>query len=459
MMNQKKARPIGGINRVARSSKKISPMHKLQQGKVQREQRSSLKGAIVVEKSKPSRKIKQKAVPIKRHRPLKKTFSFNGVLFLKNNWYWIRHVWALIFVILMLVAFFNTRAKTTVELRPHHEFISVNESVTLYEYPQENQIGFSIISLSESTQLPMVAEGVQDVYLKAQGEITVFNNHSSEPQRLLPETRFKSAGGKIFHLGNQEVVIPGKKASVPGSVDILVYAAESGPEYNIDNTDFSIPRLKESGLIEKYNDIYAVSKEGMTGGYRGTEKYITEDQRLEVQKVILDTLLKRLKVRLALEKTDNVLIIKGSQDIQYDDLEYMVDENGNEFVLARGRIVSLILGKKDIDIFLEKAIESPEYQYGLDIISLNNIELSLSSGSSFDFLIDSQVSIDIKGSPLVQSIIDVEQLKSRLIGYEESKLQAYFKSIISIDQAKVKISPFWKNKVSPDASKIHISIE
>src|SRR5208337_1616852 len=76
------------------------------------------------------------------------------------------------------------------------------------------------------------ASGEQNVSLKAQGTITIYNAYSSSQQTLVAATRFVTPAGKIFRLVNS-VVVPGAAVTngqiVPSSIAVPVVADQVGP--------------------------------------------------------------------------------------------------------------------------------------------------------------------------------------------------------------------------------------
>ena len=77
----------------------------------------------------------------------------------------------------------------------------------------------------------MPTTGEEAVEVKASGKIMVYNNFSSEPQRLIIRTRFETKEGLIYRIP-ESIVVPGKTVKMgwetPGSKEIGVFADEPG---------------------------------------------------------------------------------------------------------------------------------------------------------------------------------------------------------------------------------------
>ncbi|MGC8776088.1 MAG: hypothetical protein ACP5QN_02140, partial [Minisyncoccia bacterium] len=82
---------------------------------------------------------------------------------------------------------------------------------------------------------PFKATGQKNVSEKAQGEITIYNAYSSEPQVLVATTRFEAPNGLIYRLKDR-IIVPGAQIKdgkiIPSSITALVEADQPGEKYN-----------------------------------------------------------------------------------------------------------------------------------------------------------------------------------------------------------------------------------
>lgn len=101
---------------------------------------------------------------------------------------------------------------------------------------------------------------------KSRGKIVIFNEYGSLSQPLVATTRFLSENGKLFRL-IKGVTVPGTTSVggeiKPGAIEAEVIADESGEDYNIEPSKFSIPGLEGGPKFEK---MYAKSENSMAGG-------------------------------------------------------------------------------------------------------------------------------------------------------------------------------------------------
>ncbi|MCI5051136.1 MAG: hypothetical protein MRY57_02415 [Candidatus Pacebacteria bacterium] len=358
-------------------------------------------------------------------------------------------VWFILFLIL------NARHSAHVNYEAHIEYQEIAESLMLHNNPQQDELGFDVIALSDEESTSIIANESRPVRNRARGEITIFNNFSSEPQRLLPETRFESASGKIFKLDQNEVIIPGKNGDEPGSISATVYAEEAGDDYNIDITDFTIPGFQEAGLSAKYDGIYAVSTSEFSGGSIGTELYLSQGQQEEAEELLQSKLFERLELRLTKEKTDQVVLIDNTASVTVNEPTAVFDDSSETGVISqRGTIIALVVSRVELEQFVNNNyLDIPEGEQA-SVMENYNFKLSRIGDDVLDYENIQNIEIEISGNPLVIWEPNDELLKQELSGLREDELIPYFKMNNSLDRVQVDIRPFWKNHLPENIDKI-----
>lgn len=398
--------------------------------------------------------------------PSKKTISYSStpnrksfVEVLKVNWFWLNYIVKIVVVIAVVIFFANRNTHTRVVVTPHIEYLELQDEVSAYANPKEGELGFDIIAITDEVSIPIEPAGTRPLAKKAKGKITIYNNYSSEPQRLLPETRFESASGKIFRIGDKEVIIPGMEGNNPGTIVVEVTADQAGPEYNLGITDFSIPGFKEIGLDEKYQEIYGVSTEKFSGGIVTTEAYIDEAQKEQAEQVLRDQLKERLTLRLLKENTDKVLIVEKSAQIRFKSSEFTRGETEQQGALRKqGIIVALALSKDVLDTYSIANYLSLDENETVQVIDNEFVHVTLVD-QTIDYQDLSQVHLNVEGKILVEWEIAKEILRKQLAGLAKEKLTSFLQEINSIDTAEIDIFPPWKKAVSRTLNNIEIQVD
>ncbi|MEA3249764.1 MAG: pilus assembly protein PilM [Patescibacteria group bacterium] len=139
------------------------------------------------------------------------------------------------------------------------------------------------------------AEGGRSV-----GTITIVND-LSRTFAFVARTRFLSSDGVLFRMS--------EPADIPanGTVDVEVYADETGPEGDVGPSDFTIPGLSV-GLQES---VYGRSSGAMTGG-SGTVAAVTDDDIEEARSALME--------KLFAEARENFKSMVSEGEVVLDDL-------------------------------------------------------------------------------------------------------------------------------------------
>src|SRR3989344_117301 len=188
-------------------------------------------------------------------------------------WIWIAALVSLaILGILVLVAM----RPTTISVVPRSQVIMLDATAEFTAYPggeaPAGSLPYTVETLDFEDSAVVAAEGTEEVQAKARGNITVMNNYSATPVKLIKNTRFETPDGLIFRILS-EVNVPGKKGTSPGELSVEVVADAAGEKYNIAPTlRFTLPGLKSTPSM--YADVSARSSEAMSGGFVGVRPVI-----------------------------------------------------------------------------------------------------------------------------------------------------------------------------------------
>jgi hypothetical protein len=166
-------------------------------------------------------------------------------------------------------------AGATVTVYPKQDTPVVSASFKVQVNGEGGTLPFERMVLDRTEQDIVVATGEQQVEDRASGTITIYNEYSTTPQRLIKNTRFQSSSGKIYRI-RESVEVPGKKNSTPGSIDVTVFAEEPGDTYNMGPDTFQIPGFV--GLPQE-GKVYGRSTGDMTGGFVGVTRSVDEQDR------------------------------------------------------------------------------------------------------------------------------------------------------------------------------------
>lgn len=404
---------------------------------------------------------------MKRHNKARESFSDEFDATKKNGGGKLFGKIAIIFSALLLIGsflygIFFYDAVLTISLK--HADVATESQEIVAGGTGAEAIAFQLMTLSEEDSAGLTATGEKNVSNKASGKIVVYNTFGAQSQPLIKNTRFQSPDGKIYRI-RDSVVIPGQKVvdgkTVPGSLDLDVYADAAGADYNIGLVDFTIPGFKGSPRYEKF---YGRSKTPMTGGFSGAMKVVSPE---DVQKA-KDTLMEGLKDKLFTE----ALAQKPKGTVLYKDAVFYTftdsmdnsaagEDNKTVKLTLKGSLTATlfnaeVLSKRIVKLSLAEVDASPN-----DRILVTNIEElgftlknpvseALKEGDTFTFM--------LTGDAHAVWQVDTLALASKLAGIKKADYKNVFADFPGIEKANARIRPFWKTKFPSDVTKIQVEV-
>jgi hypothetical protein len=294
---------------------------------------------------------------------------------------------------------------------------------------------------------------------KARGKLTIYNEYSSQPQSLVATTRFLTGDGKMFRLVSA-VIVPGmtqnQGQTQAGSVEADVAADQTGENYNISPSKFTIPGFQGSGN-DKYTKIYAESKDAMAGGSSGgkTTAAITNQDVASAKSKILSQLNDAIGQKVK-DAAGNGQIVPDSainkQEATYKLSNSIGDAVDSFTVSADMKASAIVASENTLKDLAGKMLSSA----GNGQNNIDNSSITLDFGlANADFKAGT---MDIKFHAMgkIKPDLNVSKIKTEILGKSEKDLTAYLSTYPDIE--KVEMSywpsfingriPFWGQRVN-----------
>lgn len=338
---------------------------------------------------------------------------------------------------------------------PKTRTVAVQGNFTAHRSPQVDELGYELLTLEATGEKQVRASGREEVAERAQGKIFVYNTAHEAPQRLIKNTRFESPDGLIFRI-QESIEIPGITRNedgniVPGSIVADVFAEETGEQYNVGPTRFTVPGLEGT---EQFDTVYAESTTAFAGGFEG-EKYIIDESEYNTAKEALDNELREtLRTRLDEEKPADFVLYEDAITFAYDELP--ATEYGDSLATIKERV------RLQVPIFKESEFASflaaqtvPDYR-NEPVLVEDPSTLNFTYGETIQNGVDistlEELEFELSGTAVLVWTFDEAQVKQDLLGKEKSETANIFKNYTSISNVKAEVRPFWTNKF-PDKEK------
>ncbi len=346
-----------------------------------------------------------------------------------------------------------------ITVSPHVKTPNINANFDAYRTAVPDELTYEIMTLEAEGERQVTATGKEEVKSQARGTILIYNEHQTDPIRLVTNTRFESPEGLIFKVADSAVVpgytIGDDGTRVPGVITAEVYADEVGEEYNINPSRFTVPGFKG---YEEFDNVYAESVEAMTGGFSG-QKFIIEETELQTAEQALRMELRNsLLERLPTELPAGFVQLDGAITFTYVTLP-SVEFGDNLATIKEKALLRVPLFAEDTFAEYIATASVPGYEgEAVRISNPTDFEFTYSSPTTTnsDISVNDSLSFKLVGKPQIIWEYDEGKLKTDLLNANRTALPNILKAYPSIKKAEAVIRPFWKTKFPTSLNEIEL---
>ncbi|MEI6280421.1 MAG: hypothetical protein WCP17_00260 [bacterium] len=371
---------------------------------------------------------------------------------------------ALFSVIFFLFALSMLFSKADIVINPKIKDVVLNENLSANKDLNNDNLSFDWMVIPGEESRVIKTSGEKDVNLAATGTILIYNTFSSSPQSLNIDTRLEGSNGKIYKT-SKKIVVPGmSKEGTPGQVEVGIYAAETGVEYNSGPLDFQIFGFKGS---PKYSKFTGRSKTGteIIGGFNGKVSDILDSEKLTVENDLRAALSAKL-LQKATDHPSDVILFKDAVFINMADSSIPsknIEDNSTTLTL-KGTLYGILFNEQKL---VMKITEDNVDKYDGSDVYIPNIK-------DLVFSLPSQISSFIKKDTLVSDITridfnlsgpskiiwrpDINKFANDLLGKPKNDFKQILSQYGSIDSATLVLSPIWKMYLPDKIKDLSISV-
>ncbi len=353
-------------------------------------------------------------------------------------------------------------SKTTLTVYPEWSDPTVNSEFTAYPERREGQLSYEIMTISESGERQVKATGQEEVKEQAKGYIEIIKS-TPGAERLIKNTRFRTASGLVFRI-QESVVVPGAVKDstgnlVPGTIRAEVFADNAGEEYNVAaGTRFDVPGFKENNLNELYAAIYAENRDSFTGGFSGPRFIIDPAELSTAEQGLQMELRDKLLARVSAEQPADFVAFPGAIAITYNALPTV--KYGEDLVTLRVEAVlqQPLFKQADFASYLAEATITSYIGEPVRITNLSDLTFAYRDTAISSANIANETALDftILGKPQIVWQFDAEQLKKDLAGKSLTAISTVLTGHSGIRSAEISGKPFWKRSFPENAEDITV---
>lgn len=363
-------------------------------------------------------------------------------------------------IIFIIVAGFGISAlfkRADIKVTPKQDVKTFSQIFTAKKNAAGNDLAFQIVTINKDVDKLVAATGQEQVEKKARGKIVIYNNYSTESQKLVATTRFQTPEGLIFRLISGATVPGIKVPGVAGSVEVTVEADAPGVKYNIGLKDFTIPGFKGD---PKYTKIYARSKTVIAGGYSGMQKIVSKETKDKVNAELAISLKSGLAKDIALQIPKDFVLYET--DLIYD-LEPVVQVNEtaqteNMVTLRKNGSASAVIFNRSLLVkaIFEK-ISPNNSNNSVNIDNLESLNFTYDTKTPFDLNNSTTVNFTLSGEAHFTWIIDENKLKSDLLGLSKKNANMIISTNSAIKEAWIETYPFWNQNIPNNGDEVTLT--
>ncbi len=358
----------------------------------------------------------------------------------------------------------NILEKATISITAKHQIINYNNKpFTALKAQTGNPINFEIMIVSDKKPKSITLTDSKEVSIKATGSITLYNEFSMNPQKLVAGTFLVDDKGLTYKT-DTVVIIPGykndaDKKKVPGEATVAISSFLPGENYNGSPENFYINSFKDT---TKYDKIYGKLDEPLTGGAQGLVYTLNDVDKGKLDKLAQSYLKEDLVRQVEAQIPPSYILYPDALTFSYKIDDKFVSKTPEAEVPIDGTLSVVLLNKKSlIDNIIKISlpnIASDELKE-IGISDLDKLSFSFTDKSQLITKDMDTLSFFLKGEVNAIWNPDTEVLKSKLMGVNKGDALPVFKQDKGIASALVEIFPIWKNYIPEDMSKINIVIK
>lgn len=417
------------------------------------------------EHSVPIRSIRNITSPNREWSTAQSSSAVSSVISSRPNRRMIRTsliLWTIAGVCVLVLAVFALFAmrSTTVTITPRSQVITFDKTTQFRAYPAATAatgtLSYMVVEFDVQDSEIVATQGTIQAEHKASGTISVYNNYSSAPVKLIKNTRFQTEAGLVFRVPS-DVVIPAKSATVPGQVNVTVIADKTGSSYNVPSgSTFKLPGLVSSP--KEYAGVYARASSDIVGGFSGTEPAVAPADQATAISQIRARLENKINDIAIAHNTATTTALRGLAHITYTDAVSSQTASSTSVSLNETAHVQLpvftsvgFIQNVAQDVVIDTENTSITFIPGKDFVSLDVSATSTAIGTQ-------PLSFVLSGNAQLLWSIDTQAFVAALVGRDGGAFNTIITGFPGVVEAHARIEPFWKNTFPNDQDDIKIII-
>ena len=337
--------------------------------------------------------------------------------------------------------------RATVTLTPYAFPVTVAQTFTVGS--DTGQLPYTTLSFDTTLSKDVASTGSTYAEDHAQGTITIYNEYSTQSQRLITNTRFETDGGLIFRIKNP-VTVPGYTTKdgkkVAGSISVTVYADEAGDSYNIGAASFTIPGLAGS---PQFDTMYARSTEAMSGGFVGNRAVVDQSVKDAAVNDLKTELDRTVRAGLTDKLSDDQFIVQDTMKVEFVDQPDQATDSGAKVsvkAIASAPVFSNEALAAQIASTGGVVFDSP-------LMISNRDALTVEAQQSSEGVVTGLV---VSGDAILVAVVDTDAFLREIAGKDQGSVGGILVRYPGIKDLNLSVYPFWRQTLPSDTKRFTV---
>jgi hypothetical protein len=363
-------------------------------------------------------------------------------------------------VLFLLFSFSVVFSGATVAVSPRVEELALSQNFSAVKDGSSSELPFDLVVISGEENKTIEGGEEEDVSTKAVGTVILYNAFGSLPQRLNIDTRLEGSNGKIYKT-KKAIVVPGMKGGTPGSVEVEIYAAEAGTEYNSSPLDFKILGFKGTPKYEKF---YGRSKGDIKGGFSGKQRQVSDVEKAK----LLEELKSALKLKLSQKARDQMppgfILFKDAVFLTINEENFNSSSSTNMIpVSVKGTLYGILFEEKALTKkIMEKSFPSDK-ESDVYIKNIRDFSFSIPGGATSEesnnvFENLKAFNFHLSGTSSLIWRVDEAKLANDILGKKKKDFNQILSEYPNIASANLSLRPFWKRSLPEKKESIKVVV-
>ncbi|MEX0931338.1 MAG: hypothetical protein WDZ88_01165 [Candidatus Paceibacterota bacterium] len=360
--------------------------------------------------------------------------------------------------LLFLVSMLFSGARVDVSINSAE--VRIDDTSTAYSNPESpNLLAYQTVSVNKELSRTVPANGRELVQKRASGKITIYNNFSTQSQRLITNTRFETPEGLIYRI-DRPVVVPGLsrdgETTTPGSIEVTVYADSPGEQYNISESDFTIPGFRGD---PRYSAFYARTATPLSGGFSGEVNVASPEDTEAAREQLRTELLTLVEREIQTQYPDDFILYTDAIFTTFESLPDKDSSDGASLsVTEKATAHAFIFKKDDFSSYVARQTIGSYENEPIMLMNPQDLSFSIVDKDSVSPNTDTEFTFSLSGPARLVWEFDPEALKLNLVGKPKTEGEAILRNHKEIKTAQIVVRPFWKDVLPDREARIRIKV-